>query len=266
MNDLFIGGGGYDGVMFIGVLEYLHENKLLDVKNFYGTSIGSLIGILYISGNTPKDILKKVINLDFSKTFRYNITNLFNYHIIDDTVLDCFLEKAFDSINKTITIGEFSENFNVNINIHATKITTGEYINFNTKDYPNVNLRDVVKASMSIPLLFKPVKINGYDYVDGCCKNLTGSPKDDIYIYGYSIICKTVLNDNSNVILKIIKSIVSDKLPNSKFIIKCIVDGTDTSTYVGLDKINENGTLDLYKRGLHIAKKYFSLINVNNSI
>ena len=47
MNDLFIGGGGYGGVMFVGVLEYLHVNKLLDIKNFYGTSIGSLLGIFY---------------------------------------------------------------------------------------------------------------------------------------------------------------------------------------------------------------------------
>jgi predicted acylesterase/phospholipase RssA len=59
MNDLFIGGGGFRGVMFIGVLEYLHEKKLLDIKNFYGTSIGSLIGILYISGIKPKDMIKK---------------------------------------------------------------------------------------------------------------------------------------------------------------------------------------------------------------
>jgi hypothetical protein len=35
MDDLFIGGGGYSGIMFIGVLEYLHENDLLDLKNFY---------------------------------------------------------------------------------------------------------------------------------------------------------------------------------------------------------------------------------------
>ena len=59
MNDLHIGGGGFSGIMFVGILEYLHENRLLDIKNFHGTSIGSLIGILYISGMKPKDIIKK---------------------------------------------------------------------------------------------------------------------------------------------------------------------------------------------------------------
>ena len=42
MNDLFIGGGGYSGFHFIGALEYIHQKKLLDLKNFYGTSIGAL--------------------------------------------------------------------------------------------------------------------------------------------------------------------------------------------------------------------------------
>jgi predicted acylesterase/phospholipase RssA len=54
MNDLFIGGGGYSGFTFIGALEYIHQKELLDLKNFYGTSIGALIGVLYISGTQPR--------------------------------------------------------------------------------------------------------------------------------------------------------------------------------------------------------------------
>ena len=261
MNDLFIGGGGCDGVMFIGVLEYLHENKLLDIKNFYGTSIGSLIGILYLSGDSPRDILKKIINLDYTKTFKYNISNIYNYHLIDNGCLDYFLGEALVSIKKDTTIGEVSEKFKVNINIHVTRIKTAEYINFNTKDYPGVKIRDAIKASMSVPFLFKPVEIDGYDYVDGCCKNITGSPKDDVYISGYSIITETVLNNDSNFFLRILLIIINDKLPNSKFTIKCRSDETKIlGSYGSLDKIDETNILELYKRGLHIAKEYFHLI------
>ena len=64
MNDLFIGGGGYSGVLFIGALEYIHENKLLELKNFYGCSIGSLIGCLYIFGYTPKHIIIKFLEIE----------------------------------------------------------------------------------------------------------------------------------------------------------------------------------------------------------
>jgi len=42
MNELFIGGGGFDGFTFLGSLEYIHKNNLLDLKRFYGCSIGSL--------------------------------------------------------------------------------------------------------------------------------------------------------------------------------------------------------------------------------
>ena len=79
MNDLFIGGGGYSGIMFIGVLEYLHENNLLNLKNFYGCSIGSLIGILYLSGYTPKEILSKFMELNLNEIVKYDFYNISNF-------------------------------------------------------------------------------------------------------------------------------------------------------------------------------------------
>jgi predicted acylesterase/phospholipase RssA len=82
MEDLFIGGGGYSGIMFIGVLEYLHENNLLDIKNFYGCSIGSLIGILYLSGYTPKEILSKFMDINLKDIVKYDFNNLSNLEIV----------------------------------------------------------------------------------------------------------------------------------------------------------------------------------------
>ena len=82
MNDLFIGGGGYSGVVFIGALEYIHENKLLDLKNFYGCSIGSLIGCLYISGYKPKEILSSFLDLELSEIVKYDFENLHQSYLI----------------------------------------------------------------------------------------------------------------------------------------------------------------------------------------
>jgi hypothetical protein len=257
MNDLFIGGGGFNGIMYIGILEYLHENNLLDIKNFYGTSIGSLLGILYISGIKPKEIIKKIISLDFSHIFKYDISNIINYHILDDNCLDNFLNYAFDYHPENLTLKEFSEKFDVNINIYVTKLNTGDHINFNNIEYPDIKIKDAIKASMSIPFLFKPVKINEEEYVDGCCKNYYGSPKDDIFINGYSII--TVDGENPIFLYKVLKSIFNTKKPNSKNIIECITDKSKTlSKYTSFNKVEECEILELYKRGLYIAKKYFS--------
>ena len=260
MNDLFIGGGGFSGIMFVGILEYLHENKLLDVKNFYGTSIGSLIGVLYISGIKPIDIIKKMISIEFSQIFKYNISNIINYHILEENCLDNFLNISLDSLEENITIKNFSEKFNVNINIYVTKLNTGEHINFNNIDYPDIKIKDAIKASMCIPFLFKPIIINKEEYVDGCCKNIYGSPNEDIDINGYSIIAG--FEDNPNFITKVLKSIFNTKKPNCKNIIHC---KNSTETYGSLNKIEEYQILEMYKKGLYIAKKYF-LVDKNDSV
>ena len=110
MNDLFIGGGGYSGVIFIGSLEYIHENKLLDLKNFYGCSIGSLIGCLYISGNTPKNILSKFLELDLTDIVKYDFNNFISKNfIVNDSLLDNLIGLLWDSVNENITIKEFCD-------------------------------------------------------------------------------------------------------------------------------------------------------------
>ena len=59
MNELGIAlsGGGARGAAHIGVLHALNENGIFP-ETISGTSAGSIIGALYCSGYTPKEILK----------------------------------------------------------------------------------------------------------------------------------------------------------------------------------------------------------------
>jgi hypothetical protein len=253
MNDLFIGGGGYSGVMFIGVLEYLHENNLLDVKNFYGCSIGALIGILYLSGCTPKEIILKFLDFNLSEIVKYDLHNITNNHIIDDTLLDTLINQVFEFNDNHVdmTLSEFSIKTKVNINIHVTKLSTKEHISLNNKDYPDVKLKDALKASMSIPFIFKSVKINGEEYIDGCCKNGYGSPKQDIYICGYSII---VDHAEDTYLSRVFKSLLTYIKPRSTYIIECR-NQINPGLYLNLDKLEGTPIIELYKKGILCAKE-----------
>ena len=43
MVNLTIGGGNFKGISYLGTLEYLHQNNLVNkIDNFYGTSVGSI--------------------------------------------------------------------------------------------------------------------------------------------------------------------------------------------------------------------------------
>ena len=254
MNDLFIGGGGCSGFIFVGCLEYIHENKLLDLKNFYGCSIGSLIGCLYISGITPKNMLINFLKLDIVDIVNYNFNNLFSEnHIISNSLLDNLLGFLWEVNDENITLGEFYNKYKVNVNIYATNISKNKYTNLSNVDYPEVKLKDALKASMTIPFLFKPVKINGDTYIDGCCKNLYGSPPEDVYIRGYSLILNSIsLNDSIS--HNILLSMLHKSKPRSTFTIECNHE-LDPSIYLNLEKLDEKKFIEMYKKGMYLTKK-----------
>ena len=164
MNDLFIGSGGFTGIKFIGALEYLHTNKMLDLKNFYGCSIGSLIGILYISGYKPIDILEMFNDFDLKSLTSFDLNNVKKNYIIDNKLLDSLLKPLLDKYEKQITLKDFSVKTGVNINIICTDITNMKCINFNNVSNPDIKLTDAIKASMTVPFIFEPVKIGNTEY------------------------------------------------------------------------------------------------------
>lgn len=187
MTTLSIGGGSFKGISFVGALEYLHSRNYLTLLNeFHGTSIGSVIGILYIIGYLPFEIFKWVYETDMKDISRIDLNNLFTeYSIIDDN----FFNKVNDIFSKkediNITIKDFISKYGIDINIYVVSIKYRKLINVNSEDYNNMRVVDAIKASASIPILFKPFKY-GDDYlIDGCCKNLDGITK--INNNGYTI-------------------------------------------------------------------------------
>jgi hypothetical protein len=251
MNDLCIGGGGIDGLMFIGALEYLHENNLLDLKRFYGCSIGSLIGILYISGILPKKILAIVMEIDKSELIKYDFSNIkTNNSILNNDVLESLISNL-ENYNE-ITIGDFVKKYGVDINIYATNLTTLEYTNLNKEDYPEIKLKDALMASMSIPFIFPPVIIKDCQYIDGCITNILGSPPSDIFVKGYSIILKS---GAKQYIGKVIEAMVGGEPPNSLYTILC-----DGNLGGGVDVLNAQNLLthsnifEMYKSGINCSR------------
>ena len=99
MVNLTIGGGSVKGLAFTGALEYLfindlvtnkiiEENEINKIKNFYGSSVGAIIGILFLIGYTPFEILQILINLNLQDFWDLNIINIEkNFSLISDIFL-----------------------------------------------------------------------------------------------------------------------------------------------------------------------------------
>ncbi|WP_431160714.1 patatin-like phospholipase family protein [Flagellimonas beolgyonensis] len=144
-----LSGGGARAAAHIGVLQALNENGIYP-DHISGASGGAVIGALYCSGYSPREILELTMTHSFLKIFKLGI------EIKSLTDLSRLKKFLYNHI-KT----DFAE-LTVPLHISLTNLNRGQWEVENKG-----NLIDIVVASCAIPLLFHPVKINGNTYVDG---------------------------------------------------------------------------------------------------
>lgn len=151
---LALGSGAAMGIAHIGVIKELEKNNIA-IDYIAGSSIGSIIGGLYA---LTKDI-KVVEELAYSKGYK----DIFN--ALSDPSLKSSLfngEKVLDILDKYISHISLIQDTKIPFAAVATSITDGSTIVFKEG-----NLREAIRASISIPLVFKPVKYKNHILVDG---------------------------------------------------------------------------------------------------
>lgn len=177
MTDLTIGGGNFKGFAFLGALEYLHsKNYITCINNFYGSSIGAIIGTLYLINYKPYEILNIFLNINLKHFWDFSIDNINNnYSILGDNFYNFYFNTFSKKEDTNITLLEFYNKYNIKLNILSVCLNDRSIIEFNIDNFPNLKVIDAVRASFSIPILFSPVKINNKFYVDACVKNNPGT-------------------------------------------------------------------------------------------
>lgn len=147
---LVLSGGGARGFAHLGALQALHEAKIYpDVIS--GVSAGAIAGAFYAHGMAPEDIfelLKEKGVLEYSK-FGFPINGLLS------------LDGLVSEIKENIPCEDVSE-LSKPAFFAATNLNTGK-----VEYFSKGNLCKVVAASACIPILFSPIKMNGYQYIDG---------------------------------------------------------------------------------------------------
>ncbi len=182
MVNLTIGGGNFKGISYVGALEYLYQNNMIkNIENFYGSSVGTIVGIFYIIGYTPFEILNILLNINLEDYWDFNFNNLeHSFSLISDSFFKKIKEVIEKKVNSNITFIEFYKKYNVKLNLFSTSLTQRKNICFNMETHPNTNVFKVLQASCSIPFIFPPVYINNEYYIDGCVKCIDGISKNII--------------------------------------------------------------------------------------
>jgi NTE family protein len=180
---LVLEGGGALGLAHIGVLQWMEEHHV-PIDYIAGTSMGGLVGGIYATGMNPGEVSELVSNIDwdgvirgetdfrdlsfrrkedrqqYPATFEFGLRHGVNFPggfnsghkvglILDRVALPYSMIKSFDELPTPFRCV-------------STELTEREKYVF--KDGP---LSDALRATMSIPGFFTPVKINHKIYVDG---------------------------------------------------------------------------------------------------
>ena len=147
---LVLGAGASKGFAHIGVLKILESNRI-PIHMIVGTSAGSAVGSLYAFGYNAFQLQKLSFSIEKGD-------------IVDLTVPDNgFIkgEKLEEFINKTLKNTPM-EKLRIPFYAVATDIQNGQEVVFGRG-----NTGSAVRASCSIPGVFRPVKILDRMYVDG---------------------------------------------------------------------------------------------------
>lgn len=149
---LVLGSGGARGLAHIGVIKWFEENNF-EIKSISGCSIGSLIGGVYAAGKLDQ-LEKWMLSID-----KLDIANLLDLSWGSGGIF-----KGDKLINTLIDLLEDIqiENLSIPFTAVAADIITEKEVWINSG-----SLFDAIRASVSLPLFFTPVKYKDSVLIDG---------------------------------------------------------------------------------------------------
>lgn len=168
-------GAGMSGLVNLGILRYLQMERLdTSILSIAGTSMGAFFGCvlaLGIPAGTMENDMKQFFSTPKSVFFEAaSIMRIFQDLGMDHaTITTILLEKYFMKLWGTldVTFLDFAKTTGKDLVICASCIETGKAEYFSVNRTPDVSVLTAIQASMAVPMVFKPVKIGDYHYVDG---------------------------------------------------------------------------------------------------
>jgi len=149
---LALGSGGAKGYAHIGVIKTLIKNQI-PIDFIAGASAGAMIGALYS------------LFLDIEKVERISLSNSWKQIIsfIDLSFRGGLVhgKKIQNFFNKIMNNATF-EQTKIPLSIVSTNLDTAQTI-----ETRNGNIASAVRTSISVPLLFKPIELDGNLLCDG---------------------------------------------------------------------------------------------------
>jgi predicted acylesterase/phospholipase RssA len=156
------------------VLKALYSAGILKcVKEVIGVSAGALFALLFAIDYSIPQIEELVLNFDFRVLGDINPEELFLFpmtfglnsgDMVDKLIGSILFQKGF---SKDITFAELSKSSRIAFRCYAAELQTSTIKEMCAKTTPSMMVRTAVRASMSLPIMYSPVKDGDSLLVDG---------------------------------------------------------------------------------------------------
>lgn len=242
---LALSGGGARGIAHLGILQALEENNIRP-SVMSGTSMGAMVAVSYALGMSPKETMKFIKD-------EIRPTSLSNMDIKRMGIFN--LNKVEKILRQKAEIDDFSV-LKIPVYIIVTNLNTGKF-----EIRSEGKLIEYVMASASIPLLFRPVVIDGTYYVDGgVTKNMSaqvlkGKCDKIIGIHVNHVASQSDFRRMKDVAVRTYHLAIHNTIADEKGYCDYFVDPPETRDFSTLDFNKADEIYDLgYREGIKLAK------------
>lgn len=172
---LAIGGGGIYGIKYLGILS---KYDITRVERICGSSVGAIIAFFITIGFSCEELFNVIKTINFSQYINPKMLTLITQFGLDtgDELMQLFIQIAknvMPNFSYNTTFKELYDITKKKLIITGSCLTTTKPKYFNYKKTPNMSVILAIRISISLPLIFTPIKYKGKTYIDGAffCPN-----------------------------------------------------------------------------------------------
>lgn len=184
---LVMSGGGAKGLAHIGVLKALEEHRI-PIDYVTGTSMGGIVGGFYAAGYSPEEIEKIVLSDNFVNWVNGDFDEKYNYYYSkkDENSSILSVDIALDSTLSASLNSSLASDRSINF-VLAEKLAQASQVSnydfdklyvpfrvvaadiFTQKEVvlKNGTLNNALRATLTVPFFYKPIKIDKKYLFDG---------------------------------------------------------------------------------------------------
>lgn len=283
IKHLVFSGGGPIMVQVLGAIQHLEKENFVNMKNIesiYGTSAGSIVGILICLDFDWETINDYIIKRPWQDVFPIKVQNIFDAYtkkgVFDIKTIEKCFKPLFDAkdISLDINLEDFYKLTKIELHLFSFEINEYKVHDISYLTHPDLSLMIAVQMTCALPILVTPVCTDGKCYIDGGMSSnyplgyciTSGKNPDEILGFknkysddkSYINSESTILDFLLSFLFKAVFSINTDNIqPNIKYELLCDVKQLSFNVLrSSLSSIEVRR--DLFNNGVESAIKFLS--------